>query len=106
MPQPCDPTSKRKSDSFADIGQKFQVADSVIQTTITHSPSLTRSEKKHDTRDHPSLGDKLLILHLLDNCASVKKLCSDFLITKTSLYWYKKEKQNTCLWTRAQSQLL
>ena len=60
--------------SFAAIGHKFEIADLVIQTTISRSPSLTRSETKYSTRDHPSLVDKLRILHLLDSGASVNKV--------------------------------
>ena len=79
--------------SFADIVKNFQITDSVILTTVNRSPSLTRSEKKSGTCDHPSLGAKLCILHLLDNGANVSNVCSDFSISKTSLYRSKKKKE-------------
>ena len=78
--------------SFADIGKRFQIPESVIQTPINLSSSLTRSEKKFGTRDHPSFVDKPLILHLLSSVANLSKVCTDFSISKNSLYRYKKNK--------------
>ena len=81
-------TAHEDGASFVDIGKRFQIPESVIQPTINSSSSLTRSEKKFGTRDHPSFVDELLILHLLASGASLRQVCSEFSISKNYLYRY------------------
>ena len=79
-------TAHNNGRSLADLSSDQSVDESVIECILTQSSRLKKGTIKQSRRRHYQLGDKLRILHLLENRVGPTKLCAEFEISHSTIY--------------------
>ena len=86
-------TAHKNGTSFPDLSSDHSVNESIIECVLIRSPRLKKGTIKEYRVRHLQLGDKMRVLHLLDNGVGPTELCAEFGIFHSTIYRLKANRK-------------